>query len=101
MLLDLVVQSFYDSLLDRPVMRYPDAPGPLYSRRRHVVRMRGLPFKASQGDVHEFFRPLLPINVRILMDDTGRVSGEAEVEFGTHEEAVRAMNKDKANMRKY
>lgn len=62
--------------------------------------MRGLPFKASQGDVHEFFRPLQPINVQILMDDTGRASGEADVEFATHDEAVRAMNKDKANMRK-
>lgn len=61
--------------------------------------MRGIPFKASQGDVHEFFRPLQPINIRMLMDETGRSSGEADVEFGSHDEAVRAMNKDKANMR--
>lgn len=82
--------------------RYPCVgPGSLYSRRRHIVHMRGLPFKASQGDVHEFFRPLQPINVRMLMDGTGRSSGEADVEFGSHDEAVRAMNKDKANMRKF
>lgn len=31
----------------------------------------------------------------------GRVTGEADVEFATHEDAVAAMSKDKANMRKY
>lgn len=29
------------------------------------------------------------------------MTGEADVEFATHEDAVAAMSKDKANMRKY
>lgn len=46
----------------------------------------------------EFFRPLNPINIRILYENNGRPSGEADVEFSTHEEAVKAMGKDKANI---
>ncbi|KAF4521628.1 hypothetical protein B566_EDAN006670 [Ephemera danica] len=64
----------------------------------HCVHMRGLPFRASESDIAEFFRPLNPINIRLIHDNSGRASGEADVEFPTHEDAVKAMNKDKAHM---
>ncbi|XP_067139942.1 heterogeneous nuclear ribonucleoprotein F-like isoform X2 [Centruroides vittatus] len=64
----------------------------------HFVHMRGLPFRAVEQDIYDFFRPLNPINIRILYENNGRPSGEADVEFSTHEEAVKAMGKDKANI---
>ncbi|KAF2353247.1 RNA recognition motif domain [Trinorchestia longiramus] len=64
----------------------------------HCVHMRGLPFKASEMDIADFFRPLNPINICIVKDHTGRPSGEADIEFACHEDAVRAMSRDKANM---
>jgi len=39
------------------------------------------------------------VRVHIEVGPDGRVTGEADVEFATHEDAVAAMSKDKANMR--
>lgn len=33
-----------------------------------------------------------------MFDNNGRPSGEADVEFGSHDEALRAMSKDKSHM---
>ena len=40
------------------------------------------------------------MRVHVEVGHDGRVTGEADVEFATHEDAVAAMSKDKANMRK-
>ncbi|XKL66999.1 hypothetical protein PGB90_010419 [Kerria lacca] len=65
---------------------------------RHIVHMRGLPYRALEDDIAIFFRPLEPIDIRILYDKTERPSGEAIVEFASHEEAVEAMSKDKEHI---
>ncbi|RZC36291.1 heterogeneous nuclear ribonucleoprotein H [Asbolus verrucosus] len=68
------------------------------SGNMHCVHMRGLPFKATAADIADFFKPIIPINVRLLQDHTGRASGEADVEFASHDDAMRAMSKDKGHM---
>ncbi|XP_076349056.1 heterogeneous nuclear ribonucleoprotein H3-like isoform X1 [Tachypleus tridentatus] len=69
-----------------------------YGPSGHFVHMRGLPFRAIRQDIIDFFRPLMPIGIEILYDKTGRPSGEADVEFASHEEAVKAMSRDKEKM---
>jgi len=64
----------------------------------HSIHMRGLPFRARQEDIADFFRPANPVNIRLVYDDSGRPSGEADVEFASHDEALRAMSKDKSHM---
>ncbi|KAF6088312.1 hypothetical protein HJG60_008168 [Phyllostomus discolor] len=59
--------------------------------------MWGLPYRAPENDIHNFFSPLNPVRVHIETGPDGRVTGEAEVEFATREDAVAAMSKDKAN----
>lgn len=46
----------------------------------------------------QFFKPVVPKNVRLLKDHSGRASGEADVEFVSHDDAIRAMSKDKGHM---
>nr|CAD7590656.1 unnamed protein product [Timema genevievae] len=82
------------------------------------IHMRGLPFRATEQDIADadlrtirgffgealsvsllqFFRPVVPINIKLLTDNTGRPSGEADVEFSTHEDTTKAMSKNKTNM---
>nr|XP_033797495.1 heterogeneous nuclear ribonucleoprotein H3 isoform X5 [Geotrypetes seraphini] len=64
----------------------------------HYCHMRGLPFRATENDIATFFSPLNPIRVHIDLGTDGRTTGEADVEFATHEDAVAAMAKDKNNM---
>ncbi|CAK1543753.1 unnamed protein product [Leptosia nina] len=64
----------------------------------HCVHMRGLPFKATPQDIAYFFKPIRPVDISILYDSSGRPSGEADVEFECHDDAMRAMRRDKNNM---
>ncbi|XP_067858741.1 heterogeneous nuclear ribonucleoprotein H3 isoform X5 [Heptranchias perlo] len=64
----------------------------------HFVHMRGLPFRAVEDDVAHFFSPLNPLRIHLEYGSDGRATGEADVEFATHEDAVAAMSKDKAHM---
>lgn len=45
-----------------------------------------------------FFAPLQPVDIALGMSFDGRKSGEADVDFDTHDEACEAMKKDKSNM---
>ncbi|XP_066549485.1 heterogeneous nuclear ribonucleoprotein H3 isoform X1 [Amia ocellicauda] len=64
----------------------------------HFVHMRGLPFRATEADIASFFSPLNPVRVHIDVAPNGKSTGEADVEFGSHEDAVSAMSKDKNHM---
>ena len=49
----------------------------------------------------QFFTPLVPVRVEFEFNPMdGRPTGEANVDFSTHQEAVEAMKKHKTNMRK-
>lgn len=78
--------------------RYADGGSSFQSTTGHCVHMRGLPYRATETDIYNFFSPLNPVRVHIEIGPDGRVTGEADVEFATHEDAVAAMSKDKANM---
>lgn len=49
----------------------------------------------------QFFAPLNPVRVHIDVGPNGKSTGEADVEFRSHENAVSAMSKDKNHMRKF
>lgn len=47
----------------------------------------------------QFFSPLSPLRIHIDVAMNGKSTGEADVEFRCHEDAVAAMSKDKNHMR--
>ena len=49
----------------------------------------------------QFFAPLQPVRVEFEYGGDGRRTGEANVDFATHQEAMEAMKKHRANMRMY
>ncbi|XP_067902729.1 G-rich sequence factor 1-like [Heterodontus francisci] len=64
----------------------------------HNVHMRGLPFRVNGQDVVKFFQPLRPVRIIVEYGPDGKATGEADVHFATHEDAVAAMTKDKSHM---
>jgi len=66
----------------------------------HSVHMRGLPFQANERDIADFFKPLIVMDVAIHYNNNNRATGEADVDFRSHDDACEAMKKDKSNMRK-
>uniref|UniRef100_A0A8C5KLJ7 Heterogeneous nuclear ribonucleoprotein F-like n=1 Tax=Jaculus jaculus TaxID=51337 RepID=A0A8C5KLJ7_JACJA len=78
--------------------RHGDNKFTVQSTTGHCVHMRGLPYQATESDIYNFFSPLNPVRVPIEIGPDGRATGKPDVEFATHEEAVAAMSKDKANM---
>ncbi|VEL06776.1 unnamed protein product [Protopolystoma xenopodis] len=65
---------------------------------RHTVRMRGLPFSATESDVIGFFRPVQAVAARIEYQRPGRPSGYGEADFTSHDEALEAMKRDREQM---
>ena len=63
-----------------------------------ILKMKGIPFKAAANDVRKFFvgyRIKLD-GISFIMHADGRPTGMAFIEFDTPQEAVRAMEKDRA-----
>uniref|UniRef100_A0A1B6ITZ8 RRM domain-containing protein n=2 Tax=Homalodisca liturata TaxID=320908 RepID=A0A1B6ITZ8_9HEMI len=68
------------------------------NRNRYTVYMRGLPFRANKSDIFNFFSPVSPTNIHIICNVNGKPTGEANVQFGSQDDAVKAMSKDKSFM---
>ncbi|CAM9720101.1 unnamed protein product [Ascophyllum nodosum] len=64
---------------------------------RGVVRMRGLPWSANEGDIRSFFEgvPIQKDGVYITLNRDGRPSGEAYVVFESEADAKDALKRDK------
>ncbi|XP_072964568.1 uncharacterized protein [Typha angustifolia] len=78
----------------RPKKSYEDKDQMEYTE---VLKLRGLPYSATQSDIIEFFGDfeLSEDNVHIACRPDGKATGEAYVEFPSAEIAKKAMCKDK------
>lgn len=65
---------------------------------QHVVHMRGLPFRASEQDISEFYSPIIPIQIHMEYGKDGRLNGEADAIFASYQDAQAAMKKDRETM---
>lgn len=63
-----------------------------------ILKMKGIPFKATSADVRRFFSAykIKQDGISFIMHADGRPTGMAFIEFETPQEAVRAMEKDRA-----
>lgn len=64
----------------------------------HYIHMRGLPFQVSGEDIVKFFYPLVVSKILIEYGRNGRPSGEADVYFSCHRDALAAMSRDRMNI---
>uniref|UniRef100_A0A2K6QZ16 RRM domain-containing protein n=1 Tax=Rhinopithecus roxellana TaxID=61622 RepID=A0A2K6QZ16_RHIRO len=78
--------------------KYGDGGSTFQITTERSIHMCGLPYRATENDICNFFSLFNPVRVHIETGPDGTVTGEADVEFATHEYAVAAMSKDKANM---
>ncbi|NWJ09058.1 GRSF1 factor, partial [Crypturellus undulatus] len=67
------------------------------SASQHFVHVRGFPTEASAQDLINFFAPLKPTRVLVEYNSHGEATGEADVHFESHEEAVAAMDKQESS----
>nr|XP_004555700.2 G-rich sequence factor 1 [Maylandia zebra] len=86
-----------------PENRSPASPPPSLHLQSstvplHYIHVRGLPFQASGEDIVKFFCPLAVCKILIECGPDGRPSGEADVYFHCHRDAVAAMSKDRMNI---
>jgi len=88
--------------IDRAMGRFnPASESSVDNEQNSVVRMRGLPFAASESDIIEFFSQanVKPARVHIEREEgIGRPSGSAYVEFKTVEESTAAMECNRKNI---
>ncbi|NXS33631.1 GRSF1 factor, partial [Pomatostomus ruficeps] len=65
---------------------------------QHFVHMRGFPSQATAQDIINFFAPLRPTRILVEYNSHGDATGEADVHFKSHEDAVAAMAKEGSHM---
>jgi len=64
-----------------------------------TVKMRGIPFKSKEIDVINFFKPLKVLDIRFAVNEKGKRSGYAFVDFPDSRITRKAMKKDRGEMR--
>eukprot|EP00736_Rhodelphis_marinus_P006852 Rmarinus@m.6209 len=69
------------------------------NKSTNVIRLRGMPYTATSDDVHKFFSELAIEQDGVLMvQQSGRSTGEAYVRFASEGDADEALRKNKQNM---
>jgi hypothetical protein len=66
----------------------------------HTLKMLGLPFKATEHDIQEFFAPISIGEIRLITNKEERPSGRAFVDFSSNEDLQEALKRDKDYMGK-
>ncbi len=75
-----------------------DCTRPL-SRSGYFVRMSGLPFRATEQEIKDFFQPEADcVGVRIIYNRDGRPSGDAVAEFESDDMAEKAMARNREHL---
>ncbi|XP_019858174.1 PREDICTED: probable RNA-binding protein 19 isoform X2 [Amphimedon queenslandica] len=88
-----VVEHVTDETREEEREEESEPPPPL-----HTIRMRGLPYDASEKHVHKFFSPIQLSNIRLLKDDRERCSGLAFVDVMSETDLKEAMKRNKGRM---
>lgn len=66
---------------------------------RNCIMMSGVPFRATEQELKDFFLPEAEaVSVKVVLNHEGRPSGSAVAEFGSEEEADKAMAKDRETL---
>ena len=60
-----------------------------------TIKMRGLPFKAKEQHIKDFFAPLRIVDVRIIKNVNGKPTGCAFVDFGNEKDIKEALKRDR------
>jgi len=64
-----------------------------------TIKMRGIPFKSKEIDVINFFKPFKVEDIRFAVNEQGKRSGYAFVDFPNSRLAKKAMKKDRGEMK--
>lgn len=81
--------------VNRTVSASQNKTGSAHNSALHYIHMRGLPFQVAGEDVVKFFSPLAVSKILIECGPEGRPSGEADVYFSCHQDALTAMTRDR------
>jgi len=60
-----------------------------------TIKMRGLPFKAKEQHIKDFFAPLRIVDIRIIKNAQGKPAGCAFVDFGNEKDIKEALKRDR------
>ena len=70
-----------------------------FQQKENCIRMSGLPFKASEKEMRDFFLPNAEcVSVKVILNRDGRPSGDAIACFNTHRDVEAAMKKDREHI---
>ena len=60
-----------------------------------TIKMRGLPFKAKEQHIKDFFSPLRILDIRIIKNNKGKPTGCAFVDFASETDLKEALKRDR------
>jgi len=76
----------------------PAVPAPSVPSGPIILKLRGLPFEATEADVHQHFHPTPLLRVHVMLDDRQRAAGDAFLEVSSEEDAAAVMQRNRSLM---